>query len=223
MAFVTGCNLISRTAPGEKYRAPDGRWLTRGGDAPCGMPAASDWYRRYGNPFRLETAPGMECEPAIVAERRRRPGIMAQTSASAWVSVSRRRAVKARRCLHGSIAAGPQRPQQARRNHRRAEQHEAACDHGYAATNLQAAAEHQKADARHGNQCDAGCDGAQSDALDPADREPRMGSIPQGRPVKARSHRRAQAQCIASNTPPRAAARRCGRAGHTSTVPCAVW
>ncbi|NWM19995.1 YdbL family protein, partial [Escherichia coli] len=34
MAFVTGCNLISRTAPGEKYRAPDGRWLTRGGDAP---------------------------------------------------------------------------------------------------------------------------------------------------------------------------------------------
>ena len=38
MAFVTGCNLIARTAPGEKYRAPDGRWLTRGGDAPVRDP-----------------------------------------------------------------------------------------------------------------------------------------------------------------------------------------
>jgi uncharacterized protein len=38
MAFVTGCNLIARTAPGEKYRAPDGRWLTRGGGAPVGDP-----------------------------------------------------------------------------------------------------------------------------------------------------------------------------------------
>lgn len=38
MAFVTGCNLISRTAPGEKYRAPDGRWLTRGSDAPVRDP-----------------------------------------------------------------------------------------------------------------------------------------------------------------------------------------
>ncbi|NJS14647.1 MAG: YdbL family protein [Sphingopyxis sp.] len=28
-AFTTGCNLIARTQPGEKYRAPDGRWLTR--------------------------------------------------------------------------------------------------------------------------------------------------------------------------------------------------
>ncbi|MHA6718855.1 YdbL family probable chaperone protein [Sphingomonas sp. RS6] len=34
MAFVTGCNLIARTVPGEKYRAPDGRWLTRGNDDP---------------------------------------------------------------------------------------------------------------------------------------------------------------------------------------------
>lgn len=38
MAFVTGCNLILRTAPGEKYRTPDGRWLTRGGDAPVRDP-----------------------------------------------------------------------------------------------------------------------------------------------------------------------------------------
>ncbi|MBQ1499760.1 MAG: YdbL family protein [Sphingomonas sp.] len=38
MAFVTGCNLIARTAPGEKYQAPDGRWLTRGGDAPVRDP-----------------------------------------------------------------------------------------------------------------------------------------------------------------------------------------
>lgn len=38
MAFVTGCNLILRTAPGEKYRAPDGRWLTRGNDAPVRDP-----------------------------------------------------------------------------------------------------------------------------------------------------------------------------------------
>lgn len=28
-AFTTGCNLIARTLPGEKYKAPDGRWLTR--------------------------------------------------------------------------------------------------------------------------------------------------------------------------------------------------
>lgn len=28
-AFATGCNLIQRTQPGEKYQAPDGRWLTR--------------------------------------------------------------------------------------------------------------------------------------------------------------------------------------------------
>jgi uncharacterized protein YdbL (DUF1318 family) len=34
MAFVTGCNLILRTEPGEKYQTPDGRWLTRGAEAP---------------------------------------------------------------------------------------------------------------------------------------------------------------------------------------------
>lgn len=38
MAFVTGCNLILRTAPGEKYRTPDGRWLTRGTEAPVRDP-----------------------------------------------------------------------------------------------------------------------------------------------------------------------------------------
>ncbi len=38
MAFVTGCNLIARTAQGEKYRTPDGRWLTRGSDAPVRDP-----------------------------------------------------------------------------------------------------------------------------------------------------------------------------------------
>lgn len=34
MAFTTGCNLIVQTAPGEKYRAPDGTWKTRGAGAP---------------------------------------------------------------------------------------------------------------------------------------------------------------------------------------------
>lgn len=38
MAFVTGCNLILRTVPGEKYRAPDGRWLTRDSGAPVRDP-----------------------------------------------------------------------------------------------------------------------------------------------------------------------------------------
>ena len=38
MAFVTGCNLILRTEPGEKYQAPDGRWLTRGAEAPVRDP-----------------------------------------------------------------------------------------------------------------------------------------------------------------------------------------
>lgn len=38
MAFVTGCNLILRTEPGEKYQAPDGRWLTRGSEAPVRDP-----------------------------------------------------------------------------------------------------------------------------------------------------------------------------------------
>ena len=33
-AFTTGCNLIAKTAPGEKYRTPDGRWLTRDASAP---------------------------------------------------------------------------------------------------------------------------------------------------------------------------------------------
>lgn len=28
-AFVTGCNQIAKTKAGEKYKAPDGRWLTR--------------------------------------------------------------------------------------------------------------------------------------------------------------------------------------------------
>jgi uncharacterized protein YdbL (DUF1318 family) len=38
MAFVTGCNLVLRSAPGEKYQAPDGRWLTRGAEAPVRDP-----------------------------------------------------------------------------------------------------------------------------------------------------------------------------------------
>ena len=33
-AFVSGCNLILKTAPGEKYRAPDGSWKTRTASAP---------------------------------------------------------------------------------------------------------------------------------------------------------------------------------------------
>ncbi|QIG79234.1 YdbL family protein [Stakelama tenebrarum] len=33
-AFVTGCRLIVQTEPGEKYQAPDGRWLTRDDSAP---------------------------------------------------------------------------------------------------------------------------------------------------------------------------------------------
>jgi len=28
-AFVSGCNLIAKTAPGEKYRTPSGEWKTR--------------------------------------------------------------------------------------------------------------------------------------------------------------------------------------------------
>ncbi|MBX9881306.1 MAG: YdbL family protein [Sphingomonas sp.] len=28
-AFVSGCNLIAKTAPGEKYRTPGGEWKTR--------------------------------------------------------------------------------------------------------------------------------------------------------------------------------------------------
>lgn len=33
-AFTTGCNLINQTVSGEKYMSPDGRWMTRGADAP---------------------------------------------------------------------------------------------------------------------------------------------------------------------------------------------
>jgi hypothetical protein len=32
-AFTSGCNLIAKTVPGEKYQAPDGSWKTRS-DAP---------------------------------------------------------------------------------------------------------------------------------------------------------------------------------------------
>lgn len=37
-AFVSGCNLIAKTVPGEKYQAPDGRWLTRDAGAPVRDP-----------------------------------------------------------------------------------------------------------------------------------------------------------------------------------------
>lgn len=33
-AFTTGCNLILRTVPGEKYQAPNGSWQTRTAAAP---------------------------------------------------------------------------------------------------------------------------------------------------------------------------------------------
>jgi uncharacterized protein len=33
-AFTTGCNLIARTQPGEKYKSPGGQWLTRGSEPP---------------------------------------------------------------------------------------------------------------------------------------------------------------------------------------------
>ncbi|KQT32551.1 hypothetical protein ASG29_12355 [Sphingomonas sp. Leaf412] len=33
-AFTSGCNLVAQTKPGEKYRAPDGSWQTRGAGAP---------------------------------------------------------------------------------------------------------------------------------------------------------------------------------------------
>lgn len=33
-AFTTGCNLILRTTPGERYQAPDGSWQTRTAAAP---------------------------------------------------------------------------------------------------------------------------------------------------------------------------------------------
>ena len=34
MAFASGCNLILKTAPGEKYKTPSGTWATRGAGAP---------------------------------------------------------------------------------------------------------------------------------------------------------------------------------------------
>jgi uncharacterized protein YdbL (DUF1318 family) len=37
-AFVSGCNLIAKTVPGEKYQTPDGRWLTRDASAPVRDP-----------------------------------------------------------------------------------------------------------------------------------------------------------------------------------------
>lgn len=33
-AFTSGCNLIAKTVPGEKYQAPNGEWKTRTGAAP---------------------------------------------------------------------------------------------------------------------------------------------------------------------------------------------
>ena len=33
-AFTSGCNLIMRTTPGEKYQTPTGTWNTRDGSAP---------------------------------------------------------------------------------------------------------------------------------------------------------------------------------------------
>jgi len=37
-AFTAGCVAIGRTAPGEKYQAPDGSWQTRGAGAPIRDP-----------------------------------------------------------------------------------------------------------------------------------------------------------------------------------------
>lgn len=37
-AFTTGCNLIAKTVPGEKYKAPDGRWMTRDASPPVRDP-----------------------------------------------------------------------------------------------------------------------------------------------------------------------------------------
>jgi uncharacterized protein YdbL (DUF1318 family) len=34
MAFTSGCNLILKTAPGEKYQTPAGEWKTRTAAAP---------------------------------------------------------------------------------------------------------------------------------------------------------------------------------------------
>ena len=38
MAFTTGCNLILKTVPGEKYRDPAGNWQTRTAAAPTRDP-----------------------------------------------------------------------------------------------------------------------------------------------------------------------------------------
>ena len=38
MAFTTGCNLILKTVPGEKYRDPAGSWQTRTAAAPTRDP-----------------------------------------------------------------------------------------------------------------------------------------------------------------------------------------
>jgi uncharacterized protein len=37
-AFVSGCNLILQTQPGEKYQTPSGSWATRGASAPTRDP-----------------------------------------------------------------------------------------------------------------------------------------------------------------------------------------
>ena len=37
-AVTQGCLLIARTAPGEKYMAPDGTWRTRGAEQPLRDP-----------------------------------------------------------------------------------------------------------------------------------------------------------------------------------------
>ena len=34
MAFASGCNLILKTVPGEKYQTPSGSWATRGAGPP---------------------------------------------------------------------------------------------------------------------------------------------------------------------------------------------
>jgi uncharacterized protein YdbL (DUF1318 family) len=37
-ALTAGCVAIARTAPGEKYQTPDGKWMTRGSTAPIRDP-----------------------------------------------------------------------------------------------------------------------------------------------------------------------------------------
>jgi len=38
LAFTSGCNLIAQTSSGEKYRSPDGVWMTRSAAAPTRDP-----------------------------------------------------------------------------------------------------------------------------------------------------------------------------------------